>query len=39
MIPLVKGTKKEMREWQHNMIIDYKNSHNGLRPRLNKSDW
>ena len=36
---LAQGTKKEMHEWQHNMIIDYKNSHNGKRPDLNFNDW
>lgn len=33
------GTKYEMHYWQHNMIIDYKNRHNGNRPPFNKSDW
>jgi len=33
------GTKYDMHYWQHNMIIDYKNRHNGNRPPFNKSDW
>lgn len=33
------GTKKEMHQWQHQRIIDYKNNNNGLRPPLNKSDY
>ena len=33
------GTKYDMHYWQHNMIIDYKNHHNGNRPPFNKSDW
>ena len=34
-----KGSKKEMHDWQHEKILDYKDNHNGARPPLNKSDW
>ena len=34
-----KGSKKEMHDWQHEKILDYKDNHNGERPPLNKSDW
>jgi hypothetical protein len=33
------GTKREMHNWQHEKILDYKSSHDGHRPKLNKSDW
>ncbi|WP_433006654.1 RHS repeat domain-containing protein [Treponema socranskii] len=33
------GTKREMHDWQHEKILDYKANNNGQRPRLNKSDW
>lgn len=36
---IVRGTKKEMHDWQHYKIIEYKNTHDGIRPKLNKSDW
>ena len=32
------GTKREMHDWQHEKILDYKTNNNGQRPRLNKSD-
>jgi len=34
-----KGSKKEMHDWQHEKILDYKDNHDGARPPLNKSDW
>jgi hypothetical protein len=34
-----KGTKREMHDWQHEKILDYKANNNGQRPPLNKSDW
>jgi hypothetical protein len=34
-----KGTKKEMHDWQHDRILEYKNEYGGKRPPLNKSDW
>ena len=33
------GTKREMHDWQHQQILNYKEANNGLRPELNKSDW
>jgi len=33
------GTKREMHDWQHEKILDYKTNNKGQRPRLNKSDW
>ena len=33
------GTKREMHFWQHDRILEYKASHDGVRPPLNKSDW
>jgi RHS repeat-associated protein len=33
------GTKKEMHQWQHEKILDYKATHNGDRPPLNKNDY
>ena len=33
------GSKREMHDWQHEKILDYKANNNGLRPPLNKSDW
>ena len=33
------GTKREMHEWQHDKILNYKENNNGQRPPLNKSDW
>lgn len=32
------GTKREMHDWQHEKILDYKTNNNEQRPRLNKSD-
>jgi hypothetical protein len=34
-----KGTKAEMHQWQHDKIKEYKRTHDGERPDLNKSDW
>jgi len=34
-----KGTKREMHQWQHNKILEYKDLNDGNRPSLNKSDW
>lgn len=34
-----KGSKRAMHDWQHQKILDYKNSNGGARPPLNKSDW
>ena len=31
------GTKKEMHDWQHNMIVEYAKKHNGKRPPWNKN--
>jgi hypothetical protein len=39
MVFEAKGSKREMHYWQHDKIIEYKNSHGGQRPPLNKSDW
>ncbi len=33
------GTKREMHDWQHEKILDYKYNNGGNRPPLNKSDW
>lgn len=33
------GTKREMHDWQHEKILDYKANNNEQRPPLNKSDW
>ena len=33
------GTKREMHDWQHEKILEYKENNNGQRPSLNKSDW
>ncbi len=33
------GSKREMHDWQHEKILDYKANNNGQRPPLNKSDW
>ncbi|WP_206540569.1 hypothetical protein [Pseudomonas weihenstephanensis] len=33
------GSKREMYQWQHERILDYKTKHNGQRPRLNKNDY
>ena len=33
------GTKREMHDWQHEKILDYKANNHGKRPPLNKSDW
>lgn len=30
---------REMHDWQHEKILDYKANNNGQRPPLNKSDW
>lgn len=38
MIPMASGTKKEMHQWQHQQILDYKMQH-GERPRLNENDY
>ena len=35
----VEGTKREMHDWQHEKILEYKAEHGGQRPPLNKSDW
>ncbi|KJS84333.1 MAG: hypothetical protein JL57_20750 [Desulfosporosinus sp. BICA1-9] len=35
----IQGTKREMHQWQHEQILDYKNINNELRPPLNKSDY
>jgi hypothetical protein len=34
-----KGTKREMHDWQHDKILEYKSKNNGQRPPLNKSVW
>ena len=39
LVFITRGTKKEMHDWQHCRIIEYKNTHDGIRPKLNKSDW
>ncbi|ASY42418.1 type IV secretion protein Rhs [Taylorella equigenitalis] len=36
---ITSGSKKDMHQWQHKEILNYKNSHGGFRPPLNKSDW
>jgi hypothetical protein len=33
------GTKREMHQWQHDRILDYKSQNGGQRPPLNKSDY
>jgi hypothetical protein len=33
------GTKKEMHKWQHDKILEHKESNSGNRPALNKSDY
>ena len=33
------GTKRDMHNWQHKKILEYKAQHDGARPPLNKSDW
>ena len=33
------GSKREMHDWQHKKILDYKENNSGNRPPLNKSDW
>jgi RHS repeat-associated protein len=33
------GSKTEMHDWQHKKILEYKETHAGERPPLNKSDW
>ena len=32
------GSKREMRDWEHENILEYKRDHDGKRPPLNKSD-
>jgi RHS repeat-associated protein len=39
MVIEVSGTKAEMHAWQHQKILEYKSSHGGQRPPLNKSDY
>ncbi len=34
-----KGTKREMHQWQHEKILEYKANNGGTRPPLNKSDY
>ena len=34
-----KGSKKEMHQWQHEKIMEYKAQHGGDRPSLNKNDY
>lgn len=34
-----RGTKKQMHQWQHIKILEYKSKNNGKRPRFNKSDY
>ncbi|AEP36794.1 RHS repeat-associated core domain-containing protein [Taylorella asinigenitalis] len=36
---ITSGSKKDMHQWQHKEILNYKNCHGGFRPPLNKSDW
>ena len=33
------GSKREMHQWQHEQILEYKDQNGGNRPPLNKSDW
>jgi hypothetical protein len=33
------GTKRQMHTWNHEQILNYKVTHGGMRPPLNKSDW
>lgn len=35
----ISGMKKEMHQWQHDKILDYKMNNGGNRPILNKSDY
>jgi hypothetical protein len=37
-VSVEKGTKREMHRWQHKKIVEYRKK-NGVRPRLNKSDY
>jgi hypothetical protein len=39
MVFEVSGTKAQMHEWQHQQIIQYRQTHSGQRPRLNQSDY
>ena len=39
MVIMATGTKKQMHQWQHEKILQYKKNNNGERPKLNKSDW
>ena len=39
MVVMQTGTKKEMHEWQHLKILEYKAQNGGRRPPLNKSDY
>lgn len=34
-----KGSKKEMHDWQHEKILDYKDNQNREISSLNRSDW
>ena len=34
-----KGSKREMHQWQHEKILEYKEINGGKRPRLNNSDY
>ncbi len=35
----IEGAKREIHQWQHDKIIEYKANNNGQRPKLNKSDY
>ncbi|TXH02593.1 MAG: hypothetical protein E6R09_04450, partial [Rhodocyclaceae bacterium] len=39
MVFEAQGSKREMHQWQHDMILEYRDQNDGLRPPLNKSDW
>ncbi|WP_019143026.1 SpvB/TcaC N-terminal domain-containing protein [Noviherbaspirillum massiliense] len=39
MVFEAQGTKREMHQWQHEKILEYKTTNGGQRPPLNKSDY
>jgi RHS repeat-associated protein len=39
MVFEAQGTKREMHNWQHERILEHKETNNGDRPPLNKSDY
>jgi len=39
MVFEAEGSKREMYEWQHQKILDYKAQNDGIRPHLNRTDY